>query len=38
VLVDGQFAIEDGRRTGVLAGRSVRRSPARPRAARRSPS
>jgi N-acyl-D-amino-acid deacylase len=29
VLVDGQFAVEDGRRTGVLAGRSVRRSPAR---------
>jgi N-acyl-D-amino-acid deacylase len=25
VLVDGRFAVEDGRRTGVLAGRSVRR-------------
>ena len=27
VLVDGQFVIEDGRRTDVLAGRAVRRSP-----------
>ncbi|MYR45646.1 amidohydrolase family protein, partial [Streptomyces sp. SID5910] len=27
VLVDGRFVIEDGRRTDVLAGRSVRRSP-----------
>ncbi|MCX4764665.1 D-aminoacylase [Streptomyces sp. NBC_01275] len=27
VLVDGRFAIEDGRRTDVLAGRAVRRSP-----------
>ncbi|MFK0167207.1 amidohydrolase family protein [Streptomyces sp. NPDC090306] len=27
VLVDGRFVIEDGRRTGVLAGRSVRRTP-----------
>lgn len=26
VLIDGQFVIEDGRRTDVLAGRSVRRS------------
>ncbi|MEU7337683.1 MULTISPECIES: D-aminoacylase [unclassified Streptomyces] len=26
VLVDGRFVIEDGRRTGVLAGRSVRRT------------
>jgi N-acyl-D-amino-acid deacylase len=30
VLVDGRFVMADGRRTGVLAGRSVRRSPARP--------
>ncbi|WP_329365415.1 D-aminoacylase [Streptomyces sp. NBC_00669] len=29
VLVDGRFVMADGRRTGVLAGRSVRRSPAR---------
>ncbi|MEU8567662.1 D-aminoacylase [Streptomyces pathocidini] len=28
VLVDGRFVIEDGRRTDVLAGRSVRRTPA----------
>ncbi|SDN31718.1 N-acyl-D-amino-acid deacylase family protein [Actinacidiphila guanduensis] len=34
VLVDGRFAVRDGRRTGVLAGRSVRRAPARPAAAR----
>ncbi|QUW93417.1 D-aminoacylase [Streptomyces sp. V17-9] len=27
VLVDGRFVMEDGRRTDVLAGRSVRRSP-----------
>ncbi|MFF9602797.1 amidohydrolase family protein [Streptomyces sp. NPDC014684] len=27
VLVDGRFAMEDGRRTDVLAGRSVRRTP-----------
>ncbi|MFG2127935.1 amidohydrolase family protein [Streptomyces sp. NPDC048751] len=27
VLVDGRFVIEDGRRTDVLAGRAVRRSP-----------
>ncbi|MET7290002.1 D-aminoacylase [Streptomyces sp. NPDC005573] len=27
VLVDGRFAIEEGRRTDVLAGRSVRRTP-----------
>lgn len=27
VLIDGKFVIEDGRRTGVLAGRSVRRTP-----------
>ncbi|GAB2951433.1 N-acyl-D-amino-acid deacylase family protein [Streptomyces heilongjiangensis] len=27
VLVDGRFAIEDGRRTDVLAGRAVRRAP-----------
>ncbi|MBY8884028.1 D-aminoacylase [Streptomyces sp. PTM05] len=26
VLIDGRFVMEDGRRTGVLAGRSVRRS------------
>lgn len=29
VLVDGRFAIEDGRRTDVLAGRAVRRAQAR---------
>jgi N-acyl-D-amino-acid deacylase len=29
VLVDGRFVIEDGRRTAVLAGRAVRRSPVR---------
>ncbi|WP_019072795.1 N-acyl-D-amino-acid deacylase family protein [Streptomyces hokutonensis] len=29
VLIDGRFVIEDGRRTDVLAGRSVRRSPVR---------
>ncbi|MGI5470592.1 N-acyl-D-amino-acid deacylase family protein [Streptomyces sp. CA-132043] len=28
VLIDGRFVIEDGRRTDVLAGRSVRRTPA----------
>ncbi|MER7570683.1 D-aminoacylase [Streptomyces sp. NPDC126514] len=28
VLVDGRFVIDDGRRTDVLAGRSVRRTPA----------
>jgi N-acyl-D-amino-acid deacylase len=28
VLVDGRFVIEDGRRTDVLAGRAVRRTPA----------
>ncbi len=27
VLVDGRFVMEDGRRTDVLAGRSVRRAP-----------
>ncbi|MEV6005259.1 D-aminoacylase [Streptomyces sp. NPDC051976] len=27
VLIDGRFVIEDGRRTGELAGRSVRRAP-----------
>lgn len=27
VLVDGRFVIEDGRRTDVLAGRAVRRTP-----------
>ncbi|MCX5204553.1 D-aminoacylase [Streptomyces sp. NBC_00237] len=27
VLIDGKFVIEDGRRTSVLAGRAVRRSP-----------
>ncbi|MDJ0346614.1 D-aminoacylase [Streptomyces sp. H10-C2] len=31
VLIDGRFVIEDGRRTDVLAGRSVRREPARRR-------
>ncbi|WP_372411413.1 amidohydrolase family protein [Streptomyces luteireticuli] len=30
VLVDGRFVIEDGRRTQVLAGRSVRRTPREP--------
>ncbi|WP_327295613.1 N-acyl-D-amino-acid deacylase family protein [Streptomyces sp. NBC_01197] len=30
VLIDGRFVIEDGRRTDVLAGRSVRRTPGRP--------
>lgn len=29
VLVDGRYVIEDGRRTDVLAGRAVRRSPVR---------
>ncbi|MFF8310127.1 N-acyl-D-amino-acid deacylase family protein [Streptomyces lydicus] len=29
VLIDGRFVIEDGRRTDVLAGRAVRRAPAR---------
>ncbi|MER7153105.1 D-aminoacylase, partial [Streptomyces lydicus] len=29
VLIDGRFVIEDGRRTEVLAGRAVRRTPAR---------
>lgn len=29
VLIDGRFVIEDGHRTAVLAGRSVRRTPAR---------
>ncbi|MFF3749853.1 amidohydrolase family protein [Streptomyces sp. NPDC002018] len=29
VLIDGRFVIEDGRRTDVLAGRSVRRTPGR---------
>jgi N-acyl-D-amino-acid deacylase len=27
VLVDGRFVMDDGRRTDVLAGRSVRRTP-----------
>ncbi|MFE4413504.1 hypothetical protein [Streptomyces sp. NPDC056821] len=27
VLIDGRFVIEDGRRTDLLAGRSVRRTP-----------
>jgi N-acyl-D-amino-acid deacylase len=35
VLVDGRFVMADGRRTGVLAGRSVRRTAARPPGARR---
>ncbi|WP_320783894.1 D-aminoacylase [Streptomyces sp. CRN 30] len=35
VLVDGRFVIEDGRRTDVLAGRSVRRTPV-PNGAKRS--
>ncbi len=35
VLVDGRCVIDDGRRTGALPGRSVRRSPARPAADRR---
>lgn len=30
VLIDGRFVIEDGRRTDVLAGRAVRRTPAPP--------
>jgi N-acyl-D-amino-acid deacylase len=34
VLVDGRFVIEDGRRTDVLAGRAVRRSPVRRNATR----
>ena len=34
VLIDGRFVIEDGRRTDVLAGRSVRRAPARAQGAR----
>lgn len=34
VLVDGRFVIEDGRRTDVLAGRAVRRSPVRRSATR----
>ncbi|WP_411141283.1 N-acyl-D-amino-acid deacylase family protein [Streptomyces sp. x-80] len=29
VLIDGRFVVEDGRRSQVLAGRSVRRTPAR---------
>ncbi|WNI17462.1 N-acyl-D-amino-acid deacylase family protein [Actinacidiphila sp. ITFR-21] len=29
VLIDGRFVVEDGRRTAVLAGRAVRRRPAR---------
>ncbi|QNS04414.1 N-acyl-D-amino-acid deacylase family protein [Streptomyces xanthii] len=29
VLIDGKFVIEDGRRTDVLAGRSVRRTPSK---------
>lgn len=32
VLIDGRFVIEDGRRTDVLAGRAVRRTPTPPRA------
>ncbi|MCD9873609.1 N-acyl-D-amino-acid deacylase family protein [Streptomyces guryensis] len=35
VLVGGRFVIEDGRRTDVLAGRAVRRSPVRRNATRR---
>ncbi len=35
VLVDGRFVMSDGRRTGELAGRSVRRAAARPAGARR---
>ncbi|MER6052895.1 D-aminoacylase [Streptomyces sp. NPDC001793] len=31
VLIDGRFVIEDGRRTDVLAGRAVRRTPGRHR-------
>ncbi|MEU3463728.1 D-aminoacylase [Streptomyces sp. NPDC006733] len=31
VLIDGRFVMEDGRRTDVLAGRSIRRAPARRR-------
>jgi len=34
VFVDGRFVIEDGRRTDVLAGRAVRRSPVRRNGAR----
>lgn len=34
VFVDGKFVIEDGRRTDVLAGRAVRRSPVRRNATR----
>lgn len=34
VLVAGRFAMDGGRRTGELAGRSVRRSPARPATSR----
>ncbi|NNN32485.1 D-aminoacylase [Streptomyces sp. S3(2020)] len=34
VLIDGRFVIEDGRRTDVLAGRAVRRSPVRRNATR----
>ncbi|MFJ9725447.1 amidohydrolase family protein [Streptomyces sp. NPDC101209] len=34
VFVDGRFVIEDGRRTDVLAGRAVRRSPVRRSATR----
>ncbi|MFJ9121151.1 amidohydrolase family protein [Streptomyces sp. NPDC102394] len=34
VFVDGRFVIEDGRRTDVLAGRAVRRSPVRRNATR----
>ncbi|MCX4512938.1 D-aminoacylase [Streptomyces sp. NBC_01619] len=30
VLIDGRFVIEDGKRTDVLAGRAVRRTPVRP--------
>ncbi|MFF8813439.1 N-acyl-D-amino-acid deacylase family protein [Streptomyces pactum] len=30
VLIDGRFVMKDGRRTGVLAGRSVRRAGSRP--------
>ncbi|GAA2509843.1 D-aminoacylase [Streptomyces longisporus] len=35
VFVDGRFVVEDGRRTDVLAGRAVRRSPVRRNADRR---
>ncbi|MCX5331679.1 amidohydrolase family protein [Streptomyces sp. NBC_00140] len=34
VLVDGRFVMEDGRRTDVLAGRAIRRSPVRRNATR----